>query len=54
MGACGELLALLVGCVLFLVDLFMSCKLRKLPKEKDKSVVNEEINLTEVKFSPKS
>lgn len=46
MGGCGELLALLIGLLLFLVDLIISCKLRKLPQEQSKSLVHEELNLT--------
>lgn len=32
LGACGELLLVLVGLLLFVIDLIISCKLRKLPK----------------------
>lgn len=41
MGACGELLALLVGSILLVVDFFISCKLRKIPKDGIKSIMNE-------------
>lgn len=52
MGACGELLALLIGLLLFVVDLIISCKLRKVPQEQSRSLVHEELNLTESKLSP--
>lgn len=33
-GACGELLLLIIGIPLFIVDLIISCKIRKLPSHK--------------------